>query len=104
MYLSARQFPHLKGKSDEEIRELMRRGMERRPGLTRLLRAARGLVLAGMAVSIALIEWLAKPRMGFSLLVSGAGATLLLLVINFVWLNWGLFPLTKEEAARGKKR
>ena len=109
MYLHARQFPHLAGMQDSEIRTIARRAMSRHPNLIRIMRFRNLAVLVGMFLAIAIIAGSTGDaftgdslvRVGFSLMIVGAVFTLLLLVWNLVWVNTVIFRITREEVERG---
>jgi putative flippase GtrA len=82
---------------DQQIRELARKAMSKRPGYVRLLRAKYAVVIGGMGVgAIALIQ-LAGLRLGLALVIAGAVGTAAGLAWNFVWVNTVLFRITREE-------
>jgi hypothetical protein len=63
VYTHARQFPHLAGLNDQQIRALARNAMSKRPGYVRLVRAKNAVVIGGMGVgAIALIRWQGSAR------------------------------------------
>lgn len=97
IYLHARRFPHLSGIDDDRIRDLLRRGLVKRPGLVRLMqiRNRAGFVLMVLA-AMALDEWVTED-LGLALMIAGSSATVLLLAWNLVWVNRVVFPITKEE-------
>jgi len=96
MYTHARQFPHLAGMSDPDIRELARRAMSRRPNLIRIWRIRTVVVLIAMAAGAVAMKW-AGMRLGTALMVAGGTATAALVAWNAVWLNTILFRVTNEE-------
>ena len=105
MYTHARQFPHLAGMSDTEIRQLAGRALGRRPNLIRIKRIRDAVVIGAMTLGA--IE-MKKSGMGLGpalMIAGGIGgiggiATLVLVAWNVVWLNTVLFRLTKDERQR----
>ncbi len=112
LFTHARQFPHLAGRGDGEIRGLVRRGMDRCPALRRVLRLRNVAVLStlGIAVLYALPR---SPQVGDAvqpgdalrdigrlLMICGGAATAIVLLWNLIWVNTVLFRLTQIEAGR----
>ena len=93
-YTHARQFPHLAGLSDTQIRALARRALDRHPRYRLVMRTRNVVVLGGMAAAILL----AGRNLGFAMMVSGVVSILALLAWNVVWVNTVVFQITKEEA------
>jgi hypothetical protein len=107
VYTHARQFPHLAGMADADIRELARRAMGRRPDLARIMRLRNVAVVGGMVAAAALLGRGGGPgvggamqRVGGAMMVAGACATAALLLWNLVWVNTVLFRLTRDEVER----
>jgi hypothetical protein len=104
-----RQFPHLAGMADADIRALARRALARRPDLVRLLRVRNVVVFVGMVAAAALLGRGGGPGVGgamqgvgWGLMAAGAGATAALLLWNPVWVNTVLFRLTRAEVERSR--
>jgi hypothetical protein len=100
MYLHARQFPHLQGKTDSEIRLLMFQGLEREPKYRTIRRLRTVVVLLGMVAGVAVLVSVGV-RIGLSLMIVGGVATAVVLLFNLVWVNTVVFRLTQEELNRG---
>jgi hypothetical protein len=100
LYTHARQFPHLDGLSDPEIRAIARRAMDRHPKLRMIMRTRNVVVLGSIAATIS-AALLFRRNLGLAMMVSGALGTLALLAWNVVWVNTVLFRITKEEAEIG---
>jgi len=99
MYTHARQFPHLSGMSDADIRLLARRAMARRPAWSVLFRC-RNIAIVVIMIGIAtLLISLAGWRLGESLMLAGAVGIAMVLCWNIVWVNTVLYQLTKQELA-----
>ena len=97
MYTHARQFPHLAGLDDARIREVVIRGMGRRPGLVCIHRLFRAAVMIGMVLATALLARLSSLELGMILLLVGAVATAIVLSWNLVWVHTILYRVTLEE-------
>ncbi|MDX1948841.1 MAG: hypothetical protein SFU86_25865 [Pirellulaceae bacterium] len=108
MYLHARQFPHLAGKSDVEIRAIARSAMIRNPRLIRIMRLRNFTILAGLAVAIIVVTLFSGTnasgdtlvRFGLTLVVIGTIFTAAVLAWNLIWVNTVVFRITREEVAR----
>jgi hypothetical protein len=107
LYVHARQFPHLAGRSDPAIRTLARRAMARRPWMLWVLRLRNVSVFAGMIAAIMLLRWSGRPGgggvmqgFGFAMMAAGAGATAFVLFWNLVWINTVLYRVTQDEVQR----
>lgn len=96
MYMHARQFPHLQGKTDQEIRLIVFQGLEKRPKYRSLMRARNVIVILVMVIGPAALVS-GGLKLGLSMMIVGGLATALVLVWNLVWLNTILFRLTEEE-------
>ena len=98
MYTHARQFPHLAGRSDDEIRAVARRAYAREPRWARLMRMRNVVLLVAMFSAI-----LGMSRTGFdpglSMMLGGGVATMLILLWNVIWVNKVLFLLTNDQVA-----
>ena len=103
MYFHARQFPHFNGRSDEEIRAVARRAMQRHPRTIRLMNVRNAAVLLGMPAAAFLLRWLTSWNTGIVLMIVGGIATAAVLLWNLVWVNTVLFRLTQEEVAHGEE-
>jgi hypothetical protein len=101
MYTHARQFPHLAGLDDARIREVVIRGMGRRPDLVRIHRLRNAAVVIGMVIATALLARLSSLELGMILVLVGAAATAIVLSWNLVWVNTVLYRVTLEEVGRG---
>jgi hypothetical protein len=101
MYTHARQFPHLAGLGDARIREVVIRGMGRRPGLVRIHRLRNAAVVTGMVLATALLARLSSLNLGMILGLVAAVATAIVLSWNLLWVNTVLYGVTLEEVGRG---
>jgi hypothetical protein len=99
IYTHARQFPHLDGKTDAEIRLLARRAMDKHPGLIRAMRFRDVVIIFGMTTAGVLLGRLTDLSIGAVLLLLGAAGSLLILCWNLIWVNQVLYQLTKHEGA-----
>jgi hypothetical protein len=97
MFTHARQFPHLAGKTDDEIRALARRCMDKNPRLRSILRARNRVMFLAMGVAILALITVGGWKLGQSMLVAGAVATAFVLIWNTVWVNTVLYKITEEE-------
>jgi hypothetical protein len=104
MYTHCRQFPHLVGRSDGDIRSLVRNGMAKRPHLIRIMRVRNIAVLLCMIAIAAVLVWVrpfdpdsTATLTGATLIISGGVGTVLLLIWNLIWVNTVLWKLTLEE-------
>ena len=100
MYTHARQFPHLAGMSDQEIRDLARRGMSRRPRLVTIMRLRNAIILLGMAIAAALLARYTSYQLGTIFILVGGVSTCVLLLWNVVWVNTVLYRVTRDEIER----
>jgi hypothetical protein len=99
MYTHCRQFPHLQGRSDQEIREVVRRAFARRPGLRAIVRA-RNLAVLVVLLGVFVAYRSAPPKqLGYALMIAGFGTTAFVLVWNVVWVNVVLYRLTALETS-----
>lgn len=99
VYSHARQFPHLAGKTDAEIRLIARRAIGKRPGLALLMRARNVAIILGMIMGGALLRRHGDLSKGAILMVIGGAGFLLTLCWNFVGVNKVLYKLTEREVA-----
>jgi hypothetical protein len=99
MYTHARQFPHLAGMTDEEIRELARRSMDKRPDLVRMMKFRNVLIILGMVIAAALLARFTDYQISSIFMIVGAVSTVATLTWNMVWVNIGLFRTTRDEIA-----
>jgi hypothetical protein len=99
VYTSARQFPHLAGKTDAEIRQLARRAMDRHPGLIRAMRFRDVAIIFGMTTAGVLLGRFSDLSIGAILLLLGAAGSLLIVGWNLIWVNQVLYKLTEREGA-----
>ena len=109
MYTHARQFPHLAGRSDGEIRALARSALDRRPNLRRVARVRNLVVLSGLAaLTLYAISFAGTAGRdtrpgddlkfgGLLMLLGGGSATVAVLLWNLVWVNTVLFRITRED-------
>ena len=109
VYTHARQFPHLVGMADADIRELARRAMARRPDLVRVVRLRNAVVFVCMVAAAAMLGRGGGPGVGKAMqaagramMIAGAVATVTLLLWNLVWVNTVLFRLTRDEVERSR--
>jgi hypothetical protein len=110
MYTHARQFPHLAGMQDAEIRAIASRAMSRYPHLLRVMKIRNRVVLVGLPVAIAAIavfsdlRWNSGPlvRWSIALMAVGGSFSAFLLAWNLIWVNTVIFRITREEVARGE--
>jgi hypothetical protein len=110
LYTHARQFPHLMGRSDPDIRALARRAVLRRPRLVRVVRLWNVAVVAGMVATAAVLGRVGRDGgpgvggamlgVGFAVMAAGAGATAVILLWNLVWVNTVLYRVTRDEVQR----
>jgi len=98
MYTHARQFAHLAGKSDEDIRVLVRHALTGRPNLSRVLRVRNRIVYGGMLASAILARQLTSLDLGIILLAIGCAATAFVICWNLVWVNTVLYRITQPES------
>jgi hypothetical protein len=101
MYTHARQFPHLAGMTDSDVRELVRRAMRRRPRSIRALRVRNAIIYAGMVAAAGFLAPRAGMGVGAALIVVGTAGTLAIIAWNLFWVNTVLFRVTKEEKELG---
>jgi hypothetical protein len=102
MYTHAREYPHLAGKTDDEIRAIARQGMDGKPQLRTIMRTRNLAVFSAMGVSIIALMIAGGWSLGQSMLVAGGVATAFLLIWNVVWVNTVLFQITKDAVNSGK--
>jgi hypothetical protein len=104
MYTHARQFPHLTGKSDEEIRAIYGRALAKRP-IYRSLWLARNLILFFVIVpiEIAALYKLAGLRLSTAFFVAGSTALLLGIAWNIVWVNMVTYRITRDVVSESPK-
>ncbi len=100
MYTHARQFPHLAGMDDRQIREVAREAMAKRPLYQLMMRLRNVVVLASMGVAVLVLVWFAEYSLGSALLMVGAIGTAATLIWNLVSVNTVLFRITYEELGR----
>jgi hypothetical protein len=102
MYTHAREFPHLRGKSDAEIVAIFRRGLDKHPKYRKLMRARNVIVIFLLApIGVAGLILLGGFTLGYALIAVGLALTLFVLVWNVVWVNTVVFKLTEEERKAG---
>ena len=97
VYTHARQFPHLAGKSDAEIRLLVHKGMLNRPGLARTMRIRNLAVLCSMLIAGIFLGRLTSLGAGAIMMVVGGVATAFALCWNLVWVNTVVYKLSQQE-------
>jgi hypothetical protein len=95
MYTNCRQFPHLQGLSDDEIRQRVRRALVDQPHLLRVMRYRNRLLIVAMALGAYLLYDPQRSNLGFTLMVIGGTAFMFILLWNVVWLNRILFRITQ---------
>src|SRR4051812_45689886 len=108
MYTHARQFPHLSGLSDDEIRAIAGRAFVRHPYYARLRRVRNRLLIVAIGVTVAAwVYWSGERRIGELMMTVGTGmmaaggaAFVFVLVWNLIWVNTVLYRLTDEEVSR----
>jgi len=100
IYSHARQFPHLTGMADPEIKLLVRGAMADQARYRRLWRMRNLAMLVGMlSGGVALIRVL-KLDPGLAMMIVGGLGTLFLLGWNFIWVNTVLFRVTRQAMDR----
>jgi hypothetical protein len=99
IYTHARQFPHLTGKPDAEIRSIAQAAMRQRPRLLLILRLRNTLIVVGMVVGGVLLARSSTLSSGAILMLIGGAGTAIILVWNLVWVNTVLFSVTKPTKA-----
>lgn len=99
MYTHARQFPHLAGKTDEQIRALVSQGMLKRPKYITVMRARNRALFAVMLGAVIGLVRMGNWRWGAALMLVGAVATFVVLLWNLVWVNVVVFKITKEDTS-----
>lgn len=104
MYTHARQFPHLMGMDDARIREVVDRGMGRRPVLVRIHRLRNAAVIFGMILTIILLARYSSLKIGLIFTIVGGIGTVFVLCWNLVWVNTVLFRVTRDEVDRPASR
>ena len=95
MYTHCRQFPHLQGLSDAEIRQRVNKALAERPHLIRLMRYRNRILVVAMALAAYLLYDPQRSNLGFTLMVIGGTAFTFILLWNVVWLNRILFRATQ---------
>lgn len=108
MYTHARQFPHLAGMKDSEIRAIASRAMNRHPRLLRVMKIRNRVVLLGLFVAMAAIAGFSDlrwnngslTRSSIALMAVGGAFSAILLVWNLIWVNTVIFRITREEVSR----
>ena len=101
MYTHCRQFPHLQGRNDDEIRAIIRYSLDKRPAYRFAMRARNVVVLATLVGVFAAYLDAPPPQLGRALILAGVIATAVVLAWNVLWVNLVLFKLT-EQATRGE--
>jgi len=97
MYTHARQFPHLSGLSDAEIRSIAIRAMQRYPRYVAIMRARNVLLSLGAGIAIGFLLALNLASLGAALMIVGAISTTFFLLWNLVWVNTVIYRVTREE-------
>src|SRR4051812_13383834 len=97
VYTHCRQFPHLRGRSDDEIRGVVRRALGRRPGYRLALRARNVVILAILLGVFVAYRNAPQQQMGFAFMVAGGLATAFVLAWNILWVNVVLLRITNES-------
>ena len=101
MYTHARQFPHLAGLNDQQIRALARNAMAKRPRYALIIRLRNAVVIASMLLATAALNKLAGTSIGLSLMIVGAICTAFVMAWNLVWVNTVMWRITREEMKAG---
>jgi hypothetical protein len=94
VFTHCRQFPHLAGLSDDEIRQRVRDSLAQRPRLIALRRMRNVAVILLMAL-VQFAAYRGEGTLGLSLMIAGAAGTGFVLVSNLIWINSVLFRITK---------
>jgi hypothetical protein len=97
IYVHARQFPHLAGKAEREIRILARRAMDKHPRLIRTMRLRNAAIMLGMTIAGVLLGRRSDLTIGAILVLLGAVGSVVILCWNLVWLNTVVYKLTARE-------
>jgi hypothetical protein len=100
MYTHCRQFPHLQGRSDDEIRAIVRRALDERPAYRKAMRVRNFLVLAILASVVLAFQDGPKKRFGYAMMYTGMATTAFVLTWNVVWVNVVLYRLTNPNAEK----
>jgi hypothetical protein len=95
MYTHCRQFPHLQGLPDAEIRQRVSKALVERPHLLRVMRYRNRLQIVAMALGAYLLYDPQRSNLGFTLMLIGGIAFIFILLWNVVWLNRILFRITQ---------
>jgi hypothetical protein len=97
MYTRARQFPHLSGLSDVEIRRIAVRAMQRHPRYVAIMRTRNIVVSLGAGIAVGLLMALNLASLGAALMIVGAISSAFVLLWNLVWINTVIYRITREE-------
>ena len=97
MYTHCRQFPHFQGSSDDEIRALVRRVLDKHPAYRFGMRARNFGVLATLVGVVLVYRDAPQQVLGVALMLAGTLTTLFVLVWNVLCVNFVLFRLTEQE-------
>lgn len=101
MYTHVRQFPRLLGRSEDEIRAVVRRAFDKRPGYRTVIRVRAFVILAILIGVVVAYRGAPQKQLGYALMIAGVGTTALVLIWNLFWLNVVLFRLTEQETRSG---
>ena len=101
IYTHARQFPHLAGKPDSEIRCIARAGLQQHPRLLLTMRLRNMLIVSGMAIGGVFLARSATLSLGAILMLVGGVGTAIILCWNLVWVNTVLFRVTQSVGPPG---
>ena len=105
MHTSCKQFPHLRGLSDAEIRNRVSAALAARSGLVWIYRISGFLVIFAILATGYLIfrslhvpgNVLSNGQLGYIMMVSGGIGFSLALVRRLLWINLVLYPLTDRK-------
>ncbi len=104
IYTHARQFPHLAGKTDPEIRVLARRAMGKHPALILVKRLRDVAIILAMIIANTLLRRFSGLHIGAILMLIGGVGSAVIICWNLVWLNRVMYRLTKREVAEAPTR
>jgi hypothetical protein len=98
MYTHARQFPHLAGRSNEEVVAIYRRALKKRPKYWSLWILHYVVIFfAIVPLEIVALQKLAGIRLNNAYIIAGVSILLMGFSWNAVWVNTVAFKITKEE-------
>jgi hypothetical protein len=97
LYFHARQFPHLAGKTDAEIKQLVTESLAKRPSVLSVARGKYPVFLAALVIVAAFMVLVRGWQVGPALMGAATSVFLLLLVWGYCWVNIVLFRITQED-------